>query len=510
VFSLYLFLLPLQTVFLLREPTVGGEKWQYGTIGIYATDILLVVLLCFLFGKREPLFGETARFRSRISRFRERLPRLRSVMAGERDLRITVLAVSSLVFLSWSGLSVLWAPDKALAAYSFIRFLLAAGVFLVVHRSVRDGNGTLVIRTLVIAVLSQAVIGIGQFVTQETFSSVLLGISDHPAWQAGSSVLKNGSGRWLRAYGTLPHPNVYGLLLGVGLLLVFSELTGPAPRTLLRIGKEDRTPSPASETTPRRFSVTGYRTWSLVLLSAIPVLCLGLVLSFSRLAWAGFAIGLATSLVVSRTGTGGGEAKHRTIIPLSVLLLSAAVFAAVLHETVLPRFDGVTIARERSVTDRMTTFSEGWELFRSRPWTGVGAGNHTAALMDAYPNRPVWDIQPAHSVPILVLSELGIPGFAAFSILLVGYLVTVVTRGGVTALPMTLLLLPGLATDHLLLVSHVGPPLLAVLAGYALASRHTDGRRSDVRVPGAAGRATMCPKPVLRKETSKQYEKNGI
>jgi len=44
-FLVVLFFLPLQTVYLLREPMIGGEKWQYGTMGIYATDILLILVL---------------------------------------------------------------------------------------------------------------------------------------------------------------------------------------------------------------------------------------------------------------------------------------------------------------------------------------------------------------------------------------------------------------------------------------------------------------------------------
>lgn len=41
-FVFFVLLLPLQTVYLLREPMIGGEKWQYGTIGVYATDLLIV------------------------------------------------------------------------------------------------------------------------------------------------------------------------------------------------------------------------------------------------------------------------------------------------------------------------------------------------------------------------------------------------------------------------------------------------------------------------------------
>ena len=44
LFVLFLGIVPLQTVYLLREPMIGGEKWQYGTIGIYVTDLVLMLI----------------------------------------------------------------------------------------------------------------------------------------------------------------------------------------------------------------------------------------------------------------------------------------------------------------------------------------------------------------------------------------------------------------------------------------------------------------------------------
>ena len=102
-YLLYAFvgLLPLQTVYLLREVFIGGEKWQYGTIAIYGTDILLL-LLAIIFLVTPDL----------LSRFR--------VKPG-----MTMTEKILMVFVLWAGLSILWAPDQILAGYFFVKLSLA-------------------------------------------------------------------------------------------------------------------------------------------------------------------------------------------------------------------------------------------------------------------------------------------------------------------------------------------------------------------------------------------------
>ena len=49
-YGLYLlvFLLPIQTRWIIKEGSINGGHWEYGTISLYGTDILLI-LLVFLF-----------------------------------------------------------------------------------------------------------------------------------------------------------------------------------------------------------------------------------------------------------------------------------------------------------------------------------------------------------------------------------------------------------------------------------------------------------------------------
>src|SRR3989338_8733451 len=52
--SLFVFLIPLQTAYLFRQGAIGEEGmakegiWQFGTLAVYATDILFLLILVFV------------------------------------------------------------------------------------------------------------------------------------------------------------------------------------------------------------------------------------------------------------------------------------------------------------------------------------------------------------------------------------------------------------------------------------------------------------------------------
>jgi len=260
-FLAFLFLLPFQTAYLLREPSVGGEKWQYGTIGVYGTDIclfLLIFLVAFVWKKNIDL-----RFMIFEWGIFQWFLFLKSKIINQKSETLLMM------FLIWTGLSVIWAGDKWLAFSSFITFLLAVGFFFLA-RSMLVQNIKKVVFVLLCAGVIQSGIGIGQFLYQKSIDSSILGMNSHTAYEAGSSVLKIDSGRFLRAYGTFSHPNILGGFLGVILLL------GMAYYVLY---------------------VRYERSWKILadivfLLVGSVIILLGLILSFSRSAWLGAVIGI--------------------------------------------------------------------------------------------------------------------------------------------------------------------------------------------------------------------------
>jgi O-antigen ligase len=443
-FFAFLFLFPFQTVLLLREPMIGGEKWQYGTIGLYGTDILLLIAIFFFVI---------------ASRFWEKIEDLRLTIFESEDWVSRLFILKSKIILHksfaalallllWSGLSILWAPDQVLAGYFFVKLLLGVGAFFLA-RSLDDGGMRTVVKVLLAAVVIQAVLGIGQFLAQSTFSSSLLGMSAHESWQAGTSVLKNESGRWLRAYGSFPHPNMLGGFLATILVAGISYLVSS-------IAYKENT----------KYIIRNTRYRLLMYHASLILILLGLILTFSRTAWLGAILGIAVLLVmVYREGgkNGNGENAKKIIadqksmgyiilrpwnyVPLFrwvlVLGLAVVVFVFVLRDQVFPRFDAATIGREGSVSERIQSLADAKGLIAAHPFLGVGAGNFTAAVrgqvhfsseenmylppsrpekvLDPFIGRPVWTIQPAHNVFVLIFAELGAVGLFLFA----GFLLSV-------------------------------------------------------------------------------------
>lgn len=441
IFS-FLFLFPFQTVLLLREPLIGGEKWQYGTIGVYGTDILLFLAIVF--------FVIASRAKQSHDKNSE-LPRSpATIRESYRLITMTEWILSGL--LIWSGLSILWASDTALAGYFFIKLVLAVGVFFLV-RSLSERERGIAMNVLITAAVLQSFLAIWQFLSQDTFSSTWLGMSAHHAWEAGSSVLKLDSGRFLRAYGTFPHPNMLGGFLGAVLVIMIGKISDAGCKM-----QDEKTNyrNPLSLIS-RPLSITPYLSSSITYhvslityhLSLILIL-LGLILTFSRTAWLGTALGIIVLVVcayrsrISEKNPIPTESRWNIILRpwnyvpffrvLGVLGVSGVIFVSVLHEQIFPRFDSTTIEKEGSINERIVSLQDAAGIIREHPLVGVGAGNFTAAILkreerglggekgekkkvlDPFIARPVWSIQPAHNVFVLVWAELGLVGVVLFSL----------------------------------------------------------------------------------------------
>jgi hypothetical protein len=467
--GMFFVLLPLQTVWLWREPLIGGAKWQYGTIGVYVTDIVLITVLCvgiamqmkkprlvrFLpekfFDKCALLWAEKTHENCHGIFSRPPLKTFIPKSFNGKKTHKPWLYLILIAFVLWAGTSMLWAEDRVLAGYFFFKLVLAAGVFWLAQSWDVLRNRKVFGLFLLVAIMESA-LGIWQFLSQSSFASTLLGMSEYESWRAGVSVLKNESGRWLRAYGTFPHPNMLGAYLGAILVMAVSGWI---------------LSNPAEESFSRRKSFSLFVFWAVILL-------LGLLLSFSRAAWLGVVVSL-TVLAAKVWGRGGYELKYRLVKVLGVIGIAATVFGGVLHEVVFPRFDGETIEREASVTDRALLMRQAEEIIQEHLVLGVGAGNYTLAVMQQHPELPVWEVQPVHNVFLLVLADLGLVGGVLFVVFL-GMVVWAglkdlfqknQTESAIFFLAL-LSFIPSLFLDHFFWTSHFGLLSLFVFLGFMM------------------------------------------
>jgi O-antigen ligase len=238
---------------------------------------------------------------------------------------------------------------------------------------------------------AQALLAVVQAVTQTTVWLEGLGLpwpgTQYPDSPGVSVVQTAGGGRWLRAYGTLSHPNILGgyLVLGLGVMV-------------------------------ERYRATRARGWLL----AAWLVSAGLLLTFSRSAWVGAAVMAGgvfwlTRQPAPRSRPDWPRVRRWAAASLGALtLLSLPVLPMLLARTTF----GAEASRleQRSMDDRQRLNQAAAEMLADRPLSGVGAGTFVVRLYQvAGVNLP---LEPAHNLPLLLGAEMGLPGIAAQSAIL--------------------------------------------------------------------------------------------
>jgi O-antigen ligase len=226
------------------------------------------------------------------------------------------------------------------------------------------------------------------------------------ATQPGSSVVQNAEGlRWLRVYGTLSHPNVFGAMMLVFLGMAgasFSRPSGPASRR------------------PRRSP-----TISLIVASTI------ISLTFSRAAWLGLAGGLLAAYFFAPQ-----EFRSQTKRAIFICATAAALVLVPLSSFVFSRA-GVSGQENRlefaSTLERTLLIQYGFQVWQASPLTGVGTGGFVQwAAQNTGADLP---FEPVHNVPLLILAETGLVGAGAALALLSAIAVRIWRRSKLMSAP---------------------------------------------------------------------------
>ena len=334
---------------------MNGSKWQYGTLGFYATEVLLwLAIFSFLFLYCKKIFVE-------------RKEKIKFSWSKDR-----VFILSVLVFLVYCFASVFWSLDTAVALQQSFHIMEAFLLFFVLYLGLVDWKRAA--QWFVAGAVLQSAFGIYQFLTQSTFAFKWLGLVVHPVMEAGTSVIVgDGIGRVLRAYGAFSHPNVFGGYLAITIFVTLY---------LLFQDKKNK-----------------------VLFGALFLQLIALFFTFSRSAWLAVGVvlvGLCVYFIKTKKWN------------YTKIILSCFVFGAVLSALYFPlvhtRVAHQSSHEIRSTEERVGGIKEGIQIWKTAPMLGVGVGNYTAASYKQNPTRPGYEYQPVHNVPLLVLSEFGVLG----------------------------------------------------------------------------------------------------
>jgi len=299
-----------------------------------------------------------------------------SQISSKRNITyLSAFYILILALLILTTISFVWSRDWRTSLYISLHLWL---IFLLIL-SLRDWNETWTVGMygFCAALSIQLIAGFLGYAQQSTAILESLNMkwpgTLDPSIRGASVVQLINGFRVLRAYGTLPHPNILGGFL-------FLSLLGPI--SLLLVNKKPN-------------------------YSTLILLCLGIILigiTFSRSAWlalVAFAIYLSL------------KAKHfdrkRIFLLLSVITLSFVLTLFSLRSLVFTRISSPSTSTEViSALGRSWLTRQALDMFRQHPFTGVGIGSFIIELSQtAVEGAP---IEPVHNVILLITAELGVGG----------------------------------------------------------------------------------------------------
>lgn len=359
---LFVFLLPFPTAWIIREEFIGDFKWQDGTILLYLTEIIIWVIIAIQIGvflRNKQKFSFT-----------------------KNKEKIFIGLVIGLLVL-YTGLSIMWSSNYSLSFYWWLRLLEGVALLLIVLNS--DIKLKLILWSLFISGVFQSILGLGQFIRQEVVGSKWLGMTTHLPIDIYSSVVGFSDDRWLRAYGSLPHPNIFGGFLAVcfltALYLYLTELNNRR-KTIISLG--------------------------------LVFIVIGLFFSFSRSAWLAASLVYLVYLLMLVY-----KKRFIDLISISIYLILIIVpLVTIYNSLVITRLSVVERLEEKSIEQRLDSLVEAKNIFFSHPLFGVGLGNYDNYLVSFNPGFLGWHYQPAHNIYLLILAELGIIGFILFGLII--------------------------------------------------------------------------------------------
>lgn len=357
VFTALVAFAPSGTRYILRTGSIDGHPVEPGTVSVFGMQIVALAFIALVF------WAEGRR-------------KVAEAVRTPAAMAAAVLAFIALLSATWTQ-----DPLAGLTAASFVA--TGAALFVAITLFRPDPHETIV--SFVGGALFQFGFGAWQFYTQHAFASKWLGMAEHSASELGAFVVETETGRWLRAYGSLAHPNVFGLYVGIGLLAAVGLAAFRGHGKHLK-----------------------YYAFQ-------PLIAAGLLFSFSKSAMLAVAVGFIW-MIVSAYGSEAAPQFRRVLVPSFMII--AVTFAALgwlYAEPLRTRATGEGRLETRSVSERVSQVDDAFDLFVRHPVLGVGIGDMPLAIKrEVDPKRPWWLAQYVHDVPALVAVETGLFGLTAW------------------------------------------------------------------------------------------------
>ena len=243
-----------------------------------------------------------------------------------------------------------------------------------------------IVAALVIGLLGSSLITFGQAAKQAALGLTVLGELPYSDWTSGMSFVRAGDIQYLRPYGLMPHPNMLGGVLVVGLLAAAAWIL--------------------SERRWQRYAGT--------LVFALGLYAL--LLTFSRTAWGALVVGLVVALLLARKHLRRSEVRRTLALAVGLAFVAGIVFFVNYRPLLAARVgEGQESIEQRSISDRIVFTEFALTSIAERPILGVGIGNFpwrtSYLLVDTF-----YDMRGdnVHNIYLSAWAELGIVGLTLY------------------------------------------------------------------------------------------------
>ncbi|PJE51324.1 MAG: hypothetical protein COV29_01045 [Candidatus Yanofskybacteria bacterium CG10_big_fil_rev_8_21_14_0_10_36_16] len=316
-------------------------------------------------------------------------------------LKPDLIEVCLLAFFIISGLSIFIASIKPIAIFQFVKLAEFIGLFFYIRYNFEKVFYFVPsLMTLVFSGFIQAFIAISQSVTQGVLGLKYFG---EPVFKSldtiGVAVFYSEGVKFLRAYGTTPHPNVLAAFLFFGIFSFYwLYLTGY---------KE------TSEIWHKKIYEYG-------ILAVYAIMLLAFFSTFSRIIIGFWALGVTAHIVIILTYKKFGNfRKHAQTHIYQLVVVTgivAGLFSLVYWPQLMSRIN-VSI-EEEAITHRVRYNHVAGDISNDRPLLGIGLGQFVPEFMEREPNMHYNFYQPVHNIYLLILSETGYFGFLFLAVFL--------------------------------------------------------------------------------------------
>ena len=294
-------------------------------------------------------------------------------------------------FFLIAGLSLITSQNIGLSVYQLIKLAEFILVFLYVKYNFGFFKIKTILKVFVFSGIFQALLAIAQFINQGSLGLKHFEAGIYNANIPGTATFFVEGIKFIRAYGTAPHPNILAISILVSIFSLY----------ILWLSKVQGS----------KFKTRGFY----FLLSTFYFLLFwGLLLSFSRAVILVF-IGASLLFFLIAFLKLKKPLRPRVISLFLLFTVVCCLFTVLFWPHISARFLGTSV-KEQAVVLRIYYNDIAVSVIKERPFLGLGIGNSVWHLYNTYQFNNPWLYQPVHNIYLLIASEIGIFGLIVFLI----------------------------------------------------------------------------------------------